>query len=64
VAVPTLVVVGERDLPDFQGIASRLATGIPRAQLARLPGAGHVPSLETPAAFNERLLAHLAAAGG
>lgn len=63
VAVPTLVVVGEHDLPDFQGIARRLAAGIPRARLAVVAHAGHVPSLEAPDAFNEALLAHLGACG-
>jgi len=63
VAVPTLIVVGERDLPDFQGIARRLASDIPQATLAVIAQAGHVPNLEAPQAFNEVLLAHLAAHG-
>jgi len=63
VIAPTLVVVGERDLPDFQGIARRLATDIPQAALAVIARAGHLPNLEAPDAFNEALLAHLAACG-
>jgi 3-oxoadipate enol-lactonase len=63
VAAPTLVVVGEQDLPDFQGIARRLAADLPRATLAVIAHAGHVPSLEAPDVFNEALLAHLGACG-
>lgn len=63
VAVPTLVVVGEHDLPDFHGIARRLAADVPRATLAVIAAAGHVPNLEAPDAFDAVLLAHLAARG-
>ncbi len=59
VQVPTLVVVGEHDLPDFHGIAERLAAGIPGARLEVVADAGHLPNLEAPAAFNAVLLAHL-----
>ena len=61
VRVPTLVVVGERDLPDFHGVARRLAADIPGATLAVLPGASHLPNLEVPAEFNALVLAHFAA---
>jgi 3-oxoadipate enol-lactonase len=59
VACPTLVIVGELDLPDFQAIAHTLAAGIPRAALRTLAGVGHMASMEAPAAVNELLLAHL-----
>jgi len=59
VAVPTLVVVGERDLPDFQGMAKLLATEIPSVELVVLPGAGHMSNMDAPGAFNETLLAFL-----
>ena len=55
VAAPALVAVGELDLPDFHAIAERIAAGVPRAERAVIPGAGHVPSLETPAAFHAAL---------
>jgi 3-oxoadipate enol-lactonase len=63
VAAPTLVVVGERDLPDFQDIARRLARDVPRATLTVIAQAGHLPNLEAPDTFNDVLLAHLAACG-
>ena len=47
---PTLVGVGEDDKPDFRAIAERLAAEIPGAELAVIPGAGHLPSMEQPEA--------------
>jgi 3-oxoadipate enol-lactonase len=49
VRAPTLVAVGEHDKPDFRAIAERLARELPDAELAVIPGAGHLPSLERPA---------------
>jgi pimeloyl-ACP methyl ester carboxylesterase len=48
IRVPTLVVVGERDLPDFHVIASRLAREIAGARLVTLEGVGHLAPLEAP----------------
>ena len=62
VSVPTLVVVGELDLPDFQEIARRFAADIPSAKLRVIAGAGHMSNLEASAEFNELLLMHLRAA--
>ena len=59
VPAPTLVLVGELDLPDFQTIARHLAAGIPRATLRTIAGAGHMANMEAPAMVNELLLAHL-----
>ena len=61
IAAPALVVLGDKDLPDFHAIAARLCEGLPRATLRILPGVGHLPNLEGPAAFNAALLAHFAA---
>ncbi len=49
VSAPTLVIVGADD-PARQR-AEAVAEGIPGARLARVPGAGHAPHLEAPAAF-------------
>jgi pimeloyl-ACP methyl ester carboxylesterase len=57
VVAPTLVIVGERDLPDFHGMARLLATQIPRAKLVTIPGAGHMSNMDAPAQFIETLLA-------
>ena len=60
VEAPTLVLVGEEDVDDMQLLAQRFAAEIPRARLAKIPGAAHVPSLEQPAAFDELVLGFLA----
>ncbi len=64
VACPTLVILGELDLPDFTEIAQRLAAGIPGAALHTIADTGHMANMEAPAAVNDLLLAHLRANGG
>ncbi|MFZ5824575.1 MAG: alpha/beta fold hydrolase [Bacillota bacterium] len=59
IAAPTLVMVGEHDLPDFQAIADRLAAGIPGARKWMVEGAGHLAPFEQPERFRERLLEFL-----
>jgi 3-oxoadipate enol-lactonase len=44
----TLVIVGENDIPDFRATAERLARELPNAELAVIPEAGHLPSMERP----------------
>ena len=60
IAAPTLVLVGERDVPDFQRVADLLAQGIPNARKAVLPGVGHMSNMEDPAGFNALVLDFLA----
>ena len=50
IAVPTLVAVGEGDALTPPHLAEEIAAGIPGAALARIPGAGHLPPMETPEA--------------
>ena len=57
--VPTLVVVGANDKADFQAIAQHLAEQIPDADLAIVPGAGHLVGVEQPAELNALLLEFL-----
>jgi len=64
VQAPALVVVGERDLPDFRIIADILAENLPRARKLVVPDAGHLPSLERPQEVNPALLSFLAAVDG
>jgi pimeloyl-ACP methyl ester carboxylesterase len=45
IQAPTLVVIGEHDLPDFQAMSERLLA-IPLARKVTIPGAGHLPPLE------------------
>lgn len=56
VTAPTLVVSGAHDLPDFREIAVTLAGRIAGARHVELSWAGHLPSLERPAALNPLLI--------
>lgn len=64
IKAPTLVLVGEQDLPDFRGIAAKLAAEIPGACQAVMPGAGHLLPVEQPEAFTAALLAFLSTPAG
>jgi pimeloyl-ACP methyl ester carboxylesterase len=64
VQAPALVIVGERDLPDFLIIADILAENLPRARKLVVPDAGHLPGLERPEEVNPALLSFLAAVEG
>jgi 3-oxoadipate enol-lactonase len=57
--VPTLVIVGDRDVSDFRELADRFAREIPGARLEVIEGAGHLPSLERPEEFDRLLLEFL-----
>ena len=57
--VPTLVVTGEHDKADFQGIADLLGATLPKARRAVVAGAGHLPSLERPEGFDTVVLPFL-----
>ena len=56
---PTLVIVGDEDIADMQGIAAHLASSIDGARLATVAGASHLPSLERPDEVNAILLPFL-----
>jgi pimeloyl-ACP methyl ester carboxylesterase len=60
VRAPTLLLLGERDLPDLHGTAEALHRGIPNARKVILPGVGHLPNMEAPRQFNEIVLSFLA----
>ena len=57
--VPALVIVGERDLPDFQRIADILAAGIPGAHKVVMKGVGHMSNMEGPGEFNRIVMGFL-----
>jgi len=59
VACPTLVVVGAEDGLTPPAEAEKLAAGVKGAKLVRIPGAGHLPNLESPEAYNRALLEFL-----
>jgi pimeloyl-ACP methyl ester carboxylesterase len=54
--VPSLVVGAEHDMAVPPEHAQVLAAGLPQAELALVPEAGHMANLERPALFNDLLL--------
>ncbi|TAM74006.1 alpha/beta fold hydrolase [bacterium] len=62
IAVPTLVVTGKLDDRVAPANSEYLAARIPGASLAAIPGAGHLPQLDNPAAFDAALEAFVGAA--
>lgn len=56
IACPTLVAVGEADLLTPPEQSAEIAAAIPGATLHRLPGAGHLLTMEQPAAVAALLL--------
>lgn len=60
ISIPTLIIVGERDLPDFHTIADTLEQKIQNARKITLQGVGHMSSMEAPEEFNEAVLSFLA----
>lgn len=60
IVAPTLVLVGEQDLPDFHAIAQLILDGVPDAKRLVLPGVGHLSNMEDPVRFNQAVLDFLA----
>lgn len=61
IACPTLVLVGAEDTLTPPPEAERMAAAVKGARLVRIAGAGHLPNVEQPAAFNEAILDFLGA---
>jgi 3-oxoadipate enol-lactonase / 4-carboxymuconolactone decarboxylase len=59
--LPALVLVGEHDPSTPPEAARALAAAIPGASLTVLPGAAHIPTVQTPAAVTAAMRAFLAA---
>lgn len=55
IAIPALVIHGERDRITPVAAARFLASSLPQARLELIPGAGHAPFLSHPALFVEQL---------
>lgn len=60
IRAPTLILLGERDVPDVHRIADRVQAEVPRARRVVLPRAGHMANLEVPERFNRAVLDFLA----
>ena len=52
IEVPVLLLAGEQDAK-FAALAEQMAALLPKATLRLIPGSGHVPQVEKPAAFLE-----------
>jgi pimeloyl-ACP methyl ester carboxylesterase len=59
IGAPTLVLVGEYDVPDFINIAGMVAFGLDKADKAMISGAGHLLPMELPEVFNRQALTFL-----
>jgi pimeloyl-ACP methyl ester carboxylesterase len=59
IKVPTLLVVGDRDVPDIQAIVKTLEQKIPHARKVVVQGAGHMVNMEKPDEFNDAVLGFL-----
>ncbi len=59
IKVPTLIITGDQDVPEFVGISGMVAAGIPGAKQVIMPGVAHLPSLEQPGSFNRTVLQFL-----
>ncbi|MFC1975622.1 alpha/beta fold hydrolase [Chloroflexota bacterium] len=51
--VPTLLIVGEADIPDNHAVSGALQVGIRGSKRVVLPNAGHLANLEQPQIFNQ-----------
>jgi pimeloyl-ACP methyl ester carboxylesterase len=61
ITCPTLVVVGEQDRLTPPGDAQRIAQSVRGARMVTIPGAGHLPNVENPGAFDGALSQFFAA---
>jgi pimeloyl-ACP methyl ester carboxylesterase len=63
IGVPTLVIVGDQDVPDVQETSAFVAAQIPGARRVVIPGVAHMINLEKPAEFNRLVLEFLDGVG-
>jgi len=56
IKAPTLLILGERDVPDIKSIVDTIAAKAPGAIKKVIPGAGHIVNMEKPDEF-DRILA-------
>ncbi len=59
IQTPTLVMVGEHEIPEFQDVVNITHQRIPNAKMVTLPGVGHLTNLEAPDAFNDHVIEFL-----
>jgi len=61
IKAPTFVLVGERDLPEFQRIAATVEAKVPNGKRVTVAGAGHLANMEAPAQVTPTLRGFLLA---
>lgn len=57
--IPTLLLVGDADIPDVHAHAGAIEAGIPRAHLVVINDVGHLMYLEKPAEFSRTVIEFL-----
>jgi pimeloyl-ACP methyl ester carboxylesterase len=57
--IPTLLLVGEADIPDVHAHAGAIEAGVPRARRVVISGTGHLMYLEKPAEFSQIVIEFL-----
>jgi 3-oxoadipate enol-lactonase len=60
IQAPTLVIIGDQDVPAMFSIVDLLATNVAAAKKVIVPGVAHFPNMEKPEAFNQIVLDFLA----
>jgi len=58
-AVPTLILIGESDVPYMKLVAQAQAYIIPNARMVMMPGCDHIANMEDPERFNREVLEFL-----
>ena len=59
IAVPTLILIGEREVPYLKIVAEAQAYSVPHASMVILPGCDHVANMVAPEAYNAAVLRFL-----
>ena len=62
--IPTLLLVGDADIPDVHAHAGAIEAGVPRARRVVISDAGHLMYLEKPAEFSRIVIEFLENQGG
>ena len=60
IKVPTLIIVGELDVPFIHSVADGYAAGIEGAKKVIIPAAGHMSNMDEPETFNRLTFEFLA----
>jgi acetyl esterase/lipase len=63
IQVPTLIIVGESDMPDVHAHCGAIQAGIANSRRIVVPGASHFVHLERPAEFNQLVTRFLMSSG-